>query len=285
MEAGIIGTGKWGRAIGTILERNGHKVFFVSRYDFEKLELLSVDIFFIALRTEAIFPFLQQYSKALKGSVCMLSKGFYTYDAPFFSDYFSDISIPYAILSGPNFADEAFAGVPTITTVASKNNELLEMLKNALHSENFEVETSDSVKCIEIYAIFKNIISIQSGYMEKLSLPFNSKSKIITKLVQEMINFCQIIEEPKDSFFKAAGIGDLFLTCTSFSSRNFQYGYNFNSESLADEKENEITVEGTRSLLLIPYLEKKYSFTFTYYKYLHKFFIEKQAGYGKKILE
>lgn len=275
MKIAVIGKGKWGGAIGNLLLENNYSPTFFSRDEFDKLKIMSFDVAFIALKTSAIEGFLQTYAKFLPNYVCLLSKGFLSMGDIFFSDFFEKTGKSYAILSGPNFADEVDNKDSTVTTIATTDAKFFDALKRLLTTSYFEIEFSDDVKCIEIFAIFKNIIAIHVGYMQQQNYPFNTKSKFVTKLIKEMMDFVKIFSTSPESFFLSAGIGDIFLTCTSYKSRNFEYGFNFDILTSNDFLANSETIEGVRSLLIIPQLEKVYNFNFTYYKKLYNFFINR----------
>lgn len=262
MKIAVIGTGEWGSAIGKVLMGNKIDVSLVSRNDFEVLHRKAFDIVFIALRTNIIEGFLEQYLSFLPNKICLLSKGIFNNKVPFFSTFFEENNKSYALLSGPNFADELCEKKDTITTIASKNSSFLETLKSLLEVSYFHIETSSFVKSVEIYAIFKNIIAIYAGYMEGKGYSCNTKSKLITLLISEMVSVVKVFNEPIETFFLSAGIGDIFLTCTSNKSRNFQYGFNFQSAV----HNTDIAVEGVRSLSAIPTFEKLYNIKFKLYR-------------------
>lgn len=273
MKVCIIGSGKWGTAISNLLKQNAVSVTLISRNDYTILKTEKFDIAFIALRTEGIEAFLKEYIPYLPKSICSISKGIFTEKIPFLSEKMEKEGFNFALLSGPNFADEVERREQTITTIASKDLTLSSSLQKILTTSFFKVETTSSIKAIETFAIFKNIIAIYTGFMEKNNFSANTKSMIFTLLIQEMMDFLKKLEQQAESFFLSAGIGDIFLTATSSKSRNFEYGYNF---SFTEDAIQNATVEGVRSLSAIPYLEEIYNFNFNYYKKLHSIFIQKQ---------
>lgn len=273
MKVCVIGSGNWGTAIFNLLKMNGISAKLISRNNLEELKKETFDIGFIALRTEAIEEFLQHYIQFLPKSICSISKGIFTEKMPFLSEKMHKEGFDFAILSGPNFAEEVERKEQTITTIASTNKDFSFTLKRILETDFFKIEMTEKVISIEIFAIFKNIIAIFTGFMEKNNFSANTKSMIFTFLVKEMIDFTKQFDSTSETFFLSAGIGDIFLTSTSSQSRNFEYGYNFDFNS---KQEAIKTVEGLRSLRSIPYLEEMYGFKFSFYNKLYKIIIEKQ---------
>jgi glycerol-3-phosphate dehydrogenase (NAD(P)+) len=261
----VIGSGKWGRAFCGLIKN----ATLISRSELDILKTKQFDIAFIALRTEAIESFLDTYQDYLPKKICSLSKGVFTLNTPFLSNKIEEMGIKFAILYGPNFADEVEGRRLSVSTVASNNVEFANEVKNLISTDFFKVETTNDIKAIEVYGIFKNIIAIFMGFAEQCKMPQNTKSAIFTKLIQEMMDFVISFGGTKDTFFTSAGIGDLFLTASSSKSRNFNFGMQFatNKKFIPEN-----TVEGLRSLNAI----YNFGFEFTYYKKLYEIFIEKK---------
>lgn len=270
MRIGIIGSGKWGTAIYNLIRKNGFEAIILSRLEYKKLESLKLDLLFIALKTESIEGFINNTKGFLPKNICSLSKGIYSLEEPFFSNILKDL----AVLSGPNFADEVEAESSSISTIASKNLHLSDTIKKIIENKNFKIDTTTRVEAVECYGIFKNIIAIYMGILAGAQCSHNTKSMIFTQLIKEMQNFILNFDNTRESFFSAAGIGDIFLTATSPKSRNFSFGVDF---YLQKPKAQE-TVEGLRSLQIIPVFEEKYGFKFNLYKKLYNQIILNQQN-------
>lgn len=263
MKVGIIGSGAWGTAICNLIKRNGFDALLFSRHEARKLQEEKLDILFLGLRTDAIKNFVEDMKEFLPQNICSLSKGIYCEESPFLSDVLKDFN--FAILSGPNFADEVESQFSAISTIASEKNILRSDIKKLLENKNFAIEETSNIKVVECYGIFKNIIAIYMGIMFAKNICNNTRSKIFTILIQEMQNFIKIFDKTQDSFFLSCGIGDIFLTASGSKSRNFSFGLNFGLSANQDLG----TVEGVRSLHAIPVFEKIYGFKFDLYKKLY----------------
>ncbi len=266
MKVCVVGSGNWGVAIFNLLKKNGIDAKILSRLNLALLEKENFDIIFIALRTEAIFDFIETFERFLPKKICSLSKGVFTIEMPFFSSYLKGKNYKFATLFGPNFADEVESEKFTISTICSESFEFATELKGILQNRFFEVEISQDVKSAEIYGIFKNIIAIFTGFASGKEMCANTKSAIFTKLIREMVDFAEICGGKKESFFLASGIGDIFLTASSPKSRNFDFGFKFaKNENFTSQN----TVEGLRSISALPVFEKLYSYKFVEYKKLY----------------
>jgi len=272
MKIGVIGSGKWGTAVYNLIKKNGFDVCLISRNSLEILKNNVFDLAFIALRTEAIEGCINKYRQHLPKKICSLSKGVLSINEPFFSEKAKSLNLDFSIMFGPNFADELEDENFTISTISSTNLELAHQVNLLTKSSYFEPEITTNTLAVEIFGIFKNIIAIFMGFASKINMPQNTKSAILTKLIQEMIDLCKHLKQEREAFFLSAGIGDLFLTASSGKSRNFNFGFLFGENN---NYSPEYTVEGLRSLKSLNYIEQNYNFKFNYYQKLYDVFINK----------
>lgn len=132
--------------------------------------------------------------------------------------------IDLAVLSGPSFAKEVAAQVPTAITIGCENTRVAEMLQNMFGTEYFRVYTSTDLQGIEISAAFKNIIALATGICDGLGYGLNTRAALITRGLAEITRLG--IKRGADplTFSGLSGLGDLILTCTGDLSRNRQVG-------------------------------------------------------------
>ncbi len=130
-----------------------------------------------------------------------------------------------AVLSGPTFAHEVAAGLPTAVTLACGGNEdQWERLKPAIARPAFRPYYSDDVTGAEIGGAIKNVLAIACGLVEGLALGQNARSALIARGYAEMLRFGESLGARSETLAGLCGLGDLVLTCSSTSSRNFSLG-------------------------------------------------------------
>lgn len=168
---------------------------------------------------------------------------------------------PYAVLSGPSFAREVAAGLPTAVCIASKNTAQRNDLINRFNSPIFRVYPSDDVIGTEIGGVAKNVIAIATGISDGMELGANSRSAIITRGLAEIITLGTAIGGKMETFIGLSGLGDLILTCGDNQSRNRRLGLAIGKGKNLEEAEQEIgqVVEGKNSADLVEKLAAKHS--------------------------
>ncbi len=131
---------------------------------------------------------------------------------------------PIAVLSGPTFADEVAAGLPAAVTVASADAGVAEAVRARLARPNFRPYLSDDVIGAEIGGAVKNVLAIACGVVEGRGLGQNARAALISRGFAEMTRFGLARGARVETLAGLSGLGDLVLTCSSTSSRNFSLG-------------------------------------------------------------
>lgn len=129
-----------------------------------------------------------------------------------------------AVLSGPSFAKEVAEGQPTAVTLASESQETAETGQALFTTPFFRVYTGSDVAGVELGGALKNVIAIGSGISDGLGLGNNTRAALITRGIAEITRLGVKLGANPLTFAGLAGIGDLFLTCTSDLSRNRSLG-------------------------------------------------------------
>ncbi len=148
---------------------------------------------------------------------------------------------PIAVLSGPSFAGEVARGLPTAVTLATEQPELRERLRGALARPNFRIYVSDDVAGAEIGGAVKNVLAIACGVVEGKGLGQNARAALIGRGFAEMTRFGLAFGARRETLAGLSGLGDLVLTCSSTSSRNYSLGVGLGqgrsaAELLADRR-------------------------------------------------
>jgi glycerol-3-phosphate dehydrogenase (NAD(P)+) len=166
----------------------------------------------------------------------------------------------YAVLSGPSFAREVAAGLPTAVIIASHNTAFAEDLRTRFNSQMFRVYSSADVVGVEMGGIVKNVLAIAAGISDGMQLGANARSALITRGLAEMIRLGVAVGAQYETLTGLAGLGDLVLTCTDNQSRNRRFGLALGQGKTVAEAAREIgqVIEGKRNAELVVSLAKKH---------------------------
>lgn len=148
---------------------------------------------------------------------------------------------PIAVLSGPTFAHEVAAGLPTAVTLAAEDVETARSLAELIARPAFRPYASTDVAGAEIGGAVKNVLAIACGVVEGAGLGLNARAAVIARGFAEMTRFGVARGAQAETLGGLSGLGDLVLTCTSTNSRNFSLGVGLGQgrsagELLADRK-------------------------------------------------
>ena len=261
MEAGVIGAGSWGSAfalhLGRLLVKTrlwvkekeileelrktrqngsflpGH-VFSSSVSFFEDVRETagSVDVLFIAVPSRFcrqifldIAPFLSR-GQIVVSLTKGLEEGSLKRMTEVMEEIFTARSLPHlAVLSGPSFAREVADGHPTAVVIASRELDFAKAVQHLVSNIYFRAYTSEDVVGVELAGASKNVIALATGISDSLKFGYNSRAALITRGIAEITRLGVKLGAAKETFLGLAGIGDLVLTCTAKSSRNYHVGY------------------------------------------------------------
>ena len=148
---------------------------------------------------------------------------------------------PIAVLSGPTFAHEVAKGLPTAVTLAAADPVVANALSARLALPTFRPYASDDLIGAEIGGAVKNVLAIACGVVEGRGLGQNARAALISRGFAEMSRFGVARGARAETLAGLSGLGDLVLTCSSQSSRNFSLGFGLGqgksaAELLADRK-------------------------------------------------
>ena len=129
-----------------------------------------------------------------------------------------------AVLSGPTFAAEVAAGLPTAITLAGKDRALGKRLMAAIGGRHFRPYWSTDIIGAQIGGAVKNVLAIACGIVAGQGLGDNARAALITRGLAEMVRLGVAKGAKTETLFGLSGLGDLTLTCNSEQSRNFSLG-------------------------------------------------------------
>lgn len=183
----------------------------------------------VVVPSHAFRTVLEQIAKLIQPGMRLAwaTKGLESGSAKLLSEIASEVlpaDVPTAVLSGPTFAREVAAGLPTAITVASANADYAATLAGLLHNNTFRAYTSDDMTGVQIGGAVKNVMAIAAGISDGLGFGANSRSALITRGLAEIMRLGIRLGGKAETFMGLAGLGDLALTCTDNQSRNRRFG-------------------------------------------------------------
>jgi glycerol-3-phosphate dehydrogenase (NAD(P)+) len=253
----VIGAGSWGTALAIQLARAGHpahlwgrdavqmdamqRVRCNERYlpdaAFPPTLHIAADLgqalggagdVLIAVPSNAFRATLEQVARHLNGGtrVAWATKGFEISTGLLPHQVANEIlgARPSAVLSGPTFAKEVGAGLPTAMTVASRDEAFAKALALRLSGPNFRAYTQTDIMGVEVGGAVKNVIAIGAGIADGMGFGANTRVALITRGLAEMMRLGVQLGAARETFMGLAGLGDLVLTCTDDQSRNRRLG-------------------------------------------------------------
>jgi glycerol-3-phosphate dehydrogenase (NAD(P)+) len=164
-----------------------------------------------------------------------------------------------AVLSGPTFAKEVGAGLPTAMTIAANNSDFAEALAVGISDDKFRAYTSDDLVGVEVGGAVKNVLAIGAGMSDGLGFGANTRIALITRGLVEMTRLGVALGASKETFMGLAGMGDLVLTCTDNLSRNRRMGLALAKGMTVEEAQEEIqqVVEGVMAAAAVREVAQK----------------------------
>lgn len=251
---GVIGAGAWGTALAQMLASDGREVVLWA-YELEVMQAINAerrnplylpsailaptiratgDLADLAgLDTVLVVTPAQVLGRVLAGlpkpprDLVLCSKGIEAGTGRLMNDVAREASpgSAIAVLSGPTFAHEVAAGLPTAVTLACEGGRAQwERLAPAIARPAFRPYYSDDVTGAEIGGAVKNVLAIACGVVDGLALGQNARAALIARGYAEMLRFGEALGAEVETLSGLCGLGDLVLTCSSTSSRNFSLG-------------------------------------------------------------
>ncbi|HEY4694802.1 MAG TPA: NAD(P)H-dependent glycerol-3-phosphate dehydrogenase [Candidatus Nanoarchaeia archaeon] len=163
-----------------------------------------------------------------------------------------------AAVSGPSFAKEVAGGLDSKVVLAGSNRDVLEKVRKLIATDNFKVEFSDDAVGVELGGALKNVLAILAGMAAGATLGKDYQAAVFTEGLREMVDLGKKLGAKEASFYTVAGLGDLFLTCTSDQSRNFTFGYRLGSGDKVDEAlKTKSVIEGAGTAESVYHLGQK----------------------------
>lgn len=174
---------------------------------------------------------------------------------------------PVAALSGPTFADEVAADLPTTVTIASElapgeriEHGIAAGLALSISAGSFRAYVSDDLIGVEIGGAMKNVIAIACGISKGAGFRANMTAALITRGLAEMTQLALKLGGRADTISGLSGLGDLTLTCSSEQSRNLRFGLQLGAGAKREQTFDgaPVIVEGVRNSVSVTDLARKH---------------------------
>jgi glycerol-3-phosphate dehydrogenase (NAD(P)+) len=260
MNIGIVGSGSWGVALGTVLTNNKHEVLFLCNQEIQKDEINSkhtleiyapgIDLgnhvkatssykellafastIVIVVPSAAIEDVINKLrsEKIHNATLVIATKGLIHKETiNEFIRHKLDVrknNIKISILSGPSFAKFVLEKKITCVVSASKKMETAKEVAELFFNNYFRVYLSTDVNGVEFCGGFKNVIALGAGMLDGRGEGSNARAALISRGLFEMSKYARIFNVKKDTLYGLTGVGDLVLTATDMTSRNYSLGY------------------------------------------------------------
>ncbi len=280
----VIGAGSYGTALAICFARNGNKTLLWGR-DAEHVEQMSAsgsnekylpgsqfppslvleknleaavqasDVILVVVPSHAFGDMLKQIKPYLRANakIAWATKGLDPNTGSLLQDVAREIlgdSISLAVLSGPTFAKEMAAGLPTAISLSSTDDSFVTDISDLLHCEKtFRVYSNKDFIGVQLGGAVKNVIAIGAGMADGIGFGANARTALITRGLVEMSRLGAALNAEPSTFMGMAGLGDLVLTCTDNQSRNRRFGLALGHGENVDQAMKNIgqVVEGYRN--------------------------------------
>ena len=265
----VLGAGSWGTALAALIARHGHRAMLWGRdadvvaaiqsrhenphylpgitlpetlqatTDFAAA-MQGADLVLVVVPSHAFTETLHALAphRAPHAGVAWATKGFEPGSGRFLHEVAAQVlgpDVPLAVVTGPSFAKEVAAGLPTALTVHSDDGAFAQDVADVLHGPAFRVYTGSDMRGAELGGAMKNVLAVATGAADGMNLGLNARTGLITRGLNEMLRLNAAIGGRAETLMGLAGLGDLVLTCTGELSRNRRLGLALGrGQSIAD---------------------------------------------------
>lgn len=253
----VLGAGSWGTALAALLARRGVPTVLWGR-DVAAMDAMArarrntrylpeaelpsaliysadlaqtvreADLVLVVTPSHAFREIIEQIAPHLRAGagVAWATKGFEPGTGRFLHELVAELlpGTPGAIVTGPSFAREVIAGLPTAVTVHSNDAPFAQQVAGLLHGPTFRAYTGSDILGAELGGAMKNVLAVAVGVADGMQLGLNARAGLITRGLNEMLRLGIAIGARAETLMGLAGLGDLVLTCTGDLSRNRRLG-------------------------------------------------------------
>ena len=291
MKVAILGCGAYGLALASILVKNKVDVTMWSYKEEEKDKLIKTrksdklknykipecinfsnnmnevvrgkDLIVIAVPTFSFESTVIKLKECIdkRQPVLIATKGIQQDTCLFLHDVFKKhCKNKIAVISGPSFAVDIIREVPIGLSLATKHNSVELLVRECFENKLTKFRRTNDIIGVEVCGSIKNVMAIASGMLEGMNATPSTKALFLTESMNDIKELLFALGGKKKTILSFAGFGDILMTSTSSSSRNFSFGCLIGegkSKHVIDNYLKETTVEGMYTLQSIHKLVKK----------------------------
>lgn len=248
MKIGIIGSGIWGRALSKAMAIRRHTVFL-------DMMIGSADVWLVCESSGFVRGAIKNFRPDYKGQpIIICAKGMepktYMRMSEILVEELPKTKGKIGVFTGPTFADEVARNFPSGGLLAGPSK-VRQVCRPAFFW--FYLEETDDIIGAEFCGIGKNAVAIVSGFYSIRAKGENERAMMVARAWREVVKIGIAAGAKTDTFIGIGGTGDLLLSATSKTSRNFSAGI-----AIARGKTPKGTVEGLFALRGLVKLAKKY---------------------------
>ena len=228
-----------------------------------KEALSNANIIVIAVATKFVRSVCETIKKYAKNKhIIIASKGIEQNTCLFASNIVKDVlkTKKLGTISGPSFAKDMVSNDLIGLSLATTNNKTKQLVVNAFLNSNIKLRVTNDFIGVELCGTLKNVIAVTSGILDGMNVSESTKAMFLTESLNDARHLIKKLKGNEKTIMSYAGFGDILLTCTSISSRNYSYGKLIGENKSKEELNNYLksyTVEGVYTLESIYGLLKK----------------------------
>lgn len=306
MKIGIVGSGSWGTALAFVANRANNDTCLFTRkiIDAEQItrtrensinlpgilipneieisadltKALAFEILILAVPAQTVREVcysLKKLGLSKEVIIVVVAKGIEENSLKLMSEVVNDV-LPlnsFAILSGPNYASLVAKDLPTITSISAKDAKLANLLSKMLATKNFRIYPNDDIIGTQVFGAAKNVLAIAAGIVRGKELGENAEAAVVSRGIYEICLLNKALGGKDETLLSPAGVGDIYLTCSSLTSRNTTYGVSLAREQNFSGK----LVEGYFTVKSINDLAKKYSIAMPIFESVYQISQDKRS--------
>ncbi|MCB9990622.1 MAG: NAD(P)-dependent glycerol-3-phosphate dehydrogenase [Rhodospirillales bacterium] len=179
-----------------------------------------------------------------------------------------------AILTGPTFAAEIARGMPSAVTIAAKDKDVAQEIREGLASKHLRPYITDDLIGTEIGGAVKNVIAIACGIAVGRGLGESARAALMTRGLAEMGRLASAMGARKETLMGMCGVGDLMLTCSSMQSRNYSLGVELGQgkslEDIMEARKGKAVTEGVHTAAALKTMARKHAVDMPICEIVHK---------------